>query len=66
MSGQSVTTLFLGKPSGGSLPVFSDHSFASNLQLALKREFFPQKNVPDARVDLETARFKIGSGHTTE
>ena len=30
-----LTTLFLGKPPGGSLLVLSVHSFASNLQLAL-------------------------------
>ena len=30
-----LTTLFLGKPPGGSLLVLSAHSFASNLQLAL-------------------------------
>ena len=29
------TSLFLGKPPGGSLPVLSAHSFASNRQLAL-------------------------------
>ena len=30
-----LTTLFLGKPPGGSLLVLSAHSFASNGQLAL-------------------------------
>ena len=30
-----LTTLFLGKPPGGNLPVFSAHSFAINSQLAL-------------------------------
>ena len=30
-----ITTLFLGKPLGGSLPVLSANSLASNLQLAL-------------------------------
>ena len=30
-----LTTLFLGKPLAGSLPVLSAHSFASNRQLAL-------------------------------
>ena len=30
-----LTTLFLGKPPRGSLPVLSAHSFASNPQLAL-------------------------------
>ena len=30
-----LTSLFLGKPSGGSLPVISAHSFASNLYFAL-------------------------------
>ena len=30
-----LTTLFLGKPPGGSLPVFSAHLFARNRQLAL-------------------------------
>ena len=30
-----LTTLFLGKPPGGSLQVLSTHSFASNCQLAL-------------------------------
>ena len=39
-----LTTLFLGKSPGGSLPVLSAHSFASNLQLAFlnqgNREIF--------------------------
>ena len=37
MSGRSVilTTLFLDKPPGSSLPVFSAHSLARNVQLAL-------------------------------
>ena len=31
----NLTTLFLGKPQGSSLPVFRAHSFSSNCQLAL-------------------------------
>ena len=56
----NLTTLFLGKPHRGSLPVLSVHSFASDLQLALyesaeKGKTFPRKNVPDAMFDLGTA-----------
>ena len=52
-----LTTLFLGKPPGGNLPVLSAHSFASNCQLALlesteERNIFPRENVPDVRVNL--------------
>ena len=55
-----MVTLFLGKPPRDSLPVFTSHSFTSNLQLALlesaeERQTFPQNNVPDRRVDLGTA-----------
>ena len=43
-----LTTLFLGKPPGGSLPVLSAHSFASNCQIALleseeKGKFFDER-----------------------
>ena len=59
MSGQSnLTTLFQGKPTRGSLPVFiALHSFASNGQLALLESaeggnISLGKNVPDGTVDL--------------
>ena len=46
-----LTTLFLGKPPGGILPVLSGHSFASNRQIPLLESVeegncfhFPQKN----------------------
>ena len=55
-----LTTLFLGKPPVGSLPVLSANSFASNQQLAHlesaeEGNYFPRKNVPDARIDHGTA-----------
>ena len=55
-----LTTLFLGKPSGGSLTVLSTHSFASNRQLALlesgKDGIFSTKGC--ARVDLGTPAYE--------
>ena len=39
-----LTTLFLDKSLGGNLPVFSAHSFAYNLQLALLESAKEGKN----------------------
>ena len=64
-----LTTLFLGKPPRGSLPVYSALSFASNWQLALVEpgkgeNLFPHKNVPDPRFDLKTTC--VRSRHATD
>ena len=54
--------MFLGKPPGGSLPVVSAHSFASNTENLLflkqrKREIF-NENVPGAMDNLGTAAYE--------
>ena len=71
MSGQSgLTTLFHGKPTRGSLPVFiALHSFASNGQLALLKSaeggnISLGKNVLNRKVDLGSTC--IRSGHATD
>ena len=50
-----LTTLFLAKPSRGSLPVFHTHSFPVIDNLLEEDTNSPQKNVPDARLDLGVA-----------
>ena len=56
-----LTTLFLGKPPRGSLPVLSAHSFDSNQQLALlesaeEGNYLSMKEpMPDPRIDRRTA-----------
>ena len=59
-----LTTLPLRKPPGGSLPVLSAHSFASNWQFALLQSArvknSPRKNVPNMRNNLG------GSLHATD
>ena len=58
-----LTTLFLGKPPGGSFPLLSAHSVTSNSQLvflesAEEGNYFPQKKVLDTRIDRETAAWE--------
>ena len=67
--GQLLITLFLGKSLGGSLPVFSAHSFASNLQLALlesaeEEDYFSSKECAGCE-DRSRDRY-LQSGHTTD
>ena len=63
--GGNSTTLYLGKPPGGSLPVFKNHCFASNWLLAIlesaEEKKKTRKNVLDMRVNL--GKVCIRSGH---
>ena len=59
-----LTTLCLGKSHRGSLPVLSDNSSPVTDNLATEEIFYSRKNVPDARVDLGTARLR--SGHAND
>ena len=55
-----LATLFLGKSLGGSLPVFSAHSFASYLNLLFLKQWKTEKFLQN-----ECATCKQ-SGHTTD
>ena len=64
-----LITLFLGKPSGGSLPVLSAlfSPITENLLFLnqMKREIiFPQKNVPDTMINGGTAACEVDTLQT--
>ena len=59
-----LTTLFLGKPSRGSLPILNAHSFTSNRPFAFlvsaeRNISITLKNVLEMRVDLRTTAYKV-------
>ena len=63
-----ITIQFPGKSSGGSLSVFSGHSFASNWLLNLLDSgeegiFFQRKKVTNARVGLGTLAYVTQQAH---
>ena len=60
-----LTTLILGKPPGGSSPVLSAHSFASNRKLALLESAKEVNYVPDVTIagSLRVKRTRYGQSY---